>query len=69
MLDDFGAVTDSDSTHVIGRNKIRRKKQNDMAEFCSKSDALSLLGLYLDGRKDDTLVIEQAHLQRFRRII
>lgn len=69
VLHDFGVVTDSDSSHVIDKNKIRREKQNVKAELCSKSDALPLLGLYLDGRKDDTLVIEQAHSKRFRRII
>ncbi|GBL75056.1 hypothetical protein AVEN_243840-1 [Araneus ventricosus] len=38
------------------------------AELCNKSDKFTLQGLYLDGRKDDTLVVELAHSKRFRRV-
>lgn len=69
VLHDFGVITDSHSSSVIDKNKIRREKQNINAELCTKSVGLPLLGLYLDGRKDDTFVIEQAHSKRYRRII
>ncbi|GBM03397.1 hypothetical protein AVEN_237490-1, partial [Araneus ventricosus] len=33
-----------------------------------KSDEFTLQGLYLDGRKDDTLVVDLAHSKVFRRV-
>lgn len=70
VLHDLGVVTDSDPSHVVDKNKIRREKQSVKIELCSKSAAtLPLLGLYFDGRKDETLFIEQAHSKRFRRVI
>lgn len=68
VLHDVGLITDSDVSHVIDKNKIRREKQNVRAELCSKSDEFPLQGLYLDGRKDDTLVVDLAHSKRFRRV-
>ncbi|GBN83756.1 hypothetical protein AVEN_141238-1 [Araneus ventricosus] len=68
VLHDVGLITDSDVSHVIDKNKIRREKQNVRVEFCSKSDEFPLQGLYLDGRKDDALVIDLAHSKRFRRV-
>ncbi|GBM30491.1 hypothetical protein AVEN_156251-1 [Araneus ventricosus] len=68
VLHDGRLITDSDVSHVIDKNKIRREKQNVRAELCSKSDDFPLQGLYLDGRKDDTLVVDLAHSKRFRRV-
>ncbi|GBN84912.1 hypothetical protein AVEN_243462-1 [Araneus ventricosus] len=52
----------------MDKHKIRREKQNVRAELCSKSEEFPLQGLYLDGRKDDTLVVDLAHSKRFRRV-
>ncbi|GBM85896.1 hypothetical protein AVEN_144323-1 [Araneus ventricosus] len=45
----------------MDKNKIRREIQNVRAELCRKSDEFPLQGVYLDGRKDDTLVVDLAH--------
>lgn len=37
VLHDFGLITDSDVSHVIDKNKVRRQKQNVRAELCNKS--------------------------------
>jgi hypothetical protein len=42
VFHDFGVVTNSDSTHVIDKNKMKWGKQNVDAELCSKSNTLSL---------------------------
>ncbi|GBM08130.1 hypothetical protein AVEN_214461-1 [Araneus ventricosus] len=68
VLHDVGLITDSDISHVIDKNKIRKEKQNVWAELCSKSDEFPLHGLYLDGRKDVTLVVELAHSKSFCRV-
>ncbi|GBL74776.1 hypothetical protein AVEN_243637-1 [Araneus ventricosus] len=52
----------------MDKNKIRREKQNVRAELCSKSEEFTLQGLCLDGRKDDTLVVDLADSKRFRRV-
>lgn len=68
VLHDFGLVTDSDVSHVVDKNKVRREKQNVRNTLSNKSDEFPLKGLYFDGRKDDTLVIDVAHSKRFRRV-
>lgn len=65
-INDVGLITDSNVSHVIDKNKIRRGKQTVRAELCSKPDECPLQGLYLDKRKNDTLVIHLAHSKRFR---
>lgn len=69
VLHDFGIITDSDSSHVIDKNKIRRDKKVLRADLCNKSNDTPMQGLYLDGRKDETLVVEVAHSKKFRRTV
>ncbi|GBM31501.1 hypothetical protein AVEN_141197-1 [Araneus ventricosus] len=68
VLHDIVLITDSDVSHVVDKNKIRRGKQNVRAELCSKSDESPLQDLYLDGKKDDTLAVDLAHSERSRRL-
>ncbi|GBM06104.1 hypothetical protein AVEN_265166-1 [Araneus ventricosus] len=73
-LCDSGEVMERD--HLLrcgafqGLTEVPRylQKQNVRAGLCSKSDEFPLQGLYLDGKKDDTLVVDLAHSKRFRRV-
>lgn len=67
ILHDVGIITDSDSSHVVDKCKIRRTKHNVRSNLSNEADDLPLKGLYLDGRKDDTLVVELVHSKKFRR--
>ncbi|GBM01313.1 hypothetical protein AVEN_170360-1 [Araneus ventricosus] len=68
VLHDVGLITNSDVSHFIAKSKIRIEKQNVRAELCSKSDEFPPQGLYLDGRKDNTLVVDLANSKRFLRV-
>lgn len=71
VLQDFGIVTDVDHTKVIDKNKLRREKSVNRSELQmhNKDKHNPLQGLYFDGRKDNTLVVEKVNAKQFRRTI
>lgn len=71
VLKDVGIVTDDDRSHVVDKCKIRREKKAIRREFQNQSteERNLLQGLYFDGRKDNTLVIEKVNQKHFRRTI
>ena len=56
-LQDFGIITDTSSTNIVDRNKIRRARSGNRKQL-QNSSILSLESLYFDGKKDLTKFIE-----------
>lgn len=71
VLKDVGIVTNDDHSHVVDKSKIRREKKAKRRELQNQSieERNPLQGLYFDGRKDNTLVIENVNQKHFRRTI
>lgn len=69
VLQDVGVVTNSDNSQVVDKCKIRREKHNVRADLSSSITENKLIGLYFDGRKDDTIVVQEAHSKRFKRVV
>lgn len=69
VLHDIGIVTSCDHSKVVDKCKIRREKHNIRADLSSSITENTLQGLYFDGRKDDTIVVEMAHSKRFLRVL
>lgn len=71
LLQDFGIVTDEDNTYVVDKNKLRREKSvnRSVLQMQNEEKHNPLQGLYFDGRKDNTLVIEKVNSKQFRRTI
>lgn len=69
VLQDFGIITDYDHTNVIDKNKLRREKSLNRSklQMLNKDKHNPLQGLYFDGRRDDTLIIEKIKSKQFRR--
>lgn len=71
LLQDFGIITETEHSNVIDKNKIRRGKKVIRTELQVQNQAElnTFQGLYFDGRKDDTIVIEKVNSKHFRRVI
>lgn len=69
VLHDVGIVSSCDNSQVVDKCKIRREKRNIRAVLSTSITENKLLGLYFDGRKDNTIMVEMAHSKRFRRVI
>lgn len=65
VLQDIGVISESDTVHVIDKCKIRREKKS-VRTALQGIQTVELYGLYFDGRKDDTLVIEKFGTKHFR---
>lgn len=68
VLKDIGIINDSDKSLVIDKNKLRREKTRLRNSLQNSVDVI-LRGLYFDGRKDDTLVVEIMHSKNFRKLV
>uniref|UniRef100_A0A1B6KM51 Uncharacterized protein n=1 Tax=Graphocephala atropunctata TaxID=36148 RepID=A0A1B6KM51_9HEMI len=70
LLQDFGIIIETEHSNVIDKNKIRRGKKVIRTELQVQNPAElnTFQGLYFDGRKDDTIVIEKVNLKHFRRV-
>lgn len=66
VLQDIGLITESDTSHVVDKCKIRREKSLVRTGLQSK-ETTEIYGLYFDGRKDDTLFVEKFNTKHFRR--
>lgn len=66
VLQDIGIVTDTDSSYVVDKCKIRREKSRVRKDlnFIPNEE---ICGLYFDGRKDQTLFVEKINGKNFRR--
>lgn len=64
VLHDIGVISESDTVHVIDKCKIRREKKS-VRTALQGIQTVELYGLYFDGRKDDTLVIEKFGTKHF----
>ncbi|GBM40418.1 hypothetical protein AVEN_179834-1 [Araneus ventricosus] len=71
VLHDVGLITSNNSDLVIDENKLRREKaqvRKDLKfQALSEAQALTLKGLYFDGRKDSTLIEERVDTKRYTR--
>ena len=63
ILKDFGVVTDYDASLVIDRSKLRRERQKYRDEIRKAEEGLFEIvdGIYIDGRKDATLVVTESN--------
>ena len=61
-LKDFGVVTENDASLVIDRSKLRRERQKYRDEIRKAEEGLFEIvdGIYIDGRKDATLVVTES---------
>ena len=61
-LKDFGVVTEYDASLVIDRSKLRRERQKYRDEIRKAEEGLFEIvdGIYIDGRKDATLVVTES---------
>lgn len=67
VLQDFGIINEEDMSHVVDKNKVRREKNSNRCDLQSKPINDPLRGLYFDGRKDETMMIEMVGSKRSRR--
>ncbi|GBM85376.1 hypothetical protein AVEN_205395-1 [Araneus ventricosus] len=71
VLHDVGLITSINSDLVVAENKLRREKakvRKDLKfQALSEAQALTLKGLYFDGRKDSTLIEERVDTKRYTR--
>jgi len=70
VLQDFGIITDTDTSSVIDKSKIRREKslvrRSLIKQFTPPKESW---GIFFDGRKDETFSVENLNDKRFRRTI
>lgn len=68
-LKDFGIVTDTDTTYVIDRSKLRRERQKYREEIQEEEEKLFQMvdGIYIDGKKDATMVTTEHNGKIYRR--
>ena len=70
VLEDIGIISKTDTSKVIDRYKIRREKSSARKKLQEHQlDSSEPYGLYFDGRKDNTLVIERIESKQFRRTV
>lgn len=67
LLQDIGIVTNEDFSQVVDKNKVRKEKERNRTELQTEIKHEALKGLYFDGRKDKTLMMEKLHAKYFRR--
>lgn len=68
VLQDVGMITNTDSSYVVDKCKIRRDKSRVRTDLKSQfTPPEESWGLFFDGRKDDTLFIEKLNAKQFRR--
>lgn len=68
VLEDIGLMTDTEASNVIDRYKIRRERYHSRKSLqANQLNTDQLHGIYFDGRKDDTMVIERNESKQFRR--
>lgn len=58
VLQDIGLISRQDSSKVIDRSKIRRERKKYRTDIQKSSGGTDISGIYFDGRKDQTLVLE-----------
>ncbi|XP_055922808.1 uncharacterized protein LOC129953593 [Eupeodes corollae] len=66
LLQDIGVVSKLDSSKVIDRSKIRRERQKLRQNLQCKIE--NITGLYFDGRKDKTMILETIGARTHRKI-
>lgn len=70
VLQDLGVVSQEDTSKLVDRSKIRRERKKRRLELKDISkDNLAVTGVYFDGRKDKTLVIEKIDMRHHRKLI
>lgn len=69
VLFDLGIISESDTSLVIDKNKIRREK-NKARQAIKKKDlkVTETKGIYFDGRKDNTLFQDKIGSKMYRRV-
>lgn len=69
VLHDFGLATKEDDSLIIDKNKVRREKSSFRSNLQDmiKNEPNVIQGLYFDGRKDNTLKIDEVNNKCFRR--
>ncbi|GBM25568.1 hypothetical protein AVEN_272560-1 [Araneus ventricosus] len=71
VLHDVGLKTSNNSDLVVDENKLRREKAKVRKylkfQALSEAQALTLKGLYFDGRKYSTLIEERVDTKRYTR--
>lgn len=65
LLEDVGLITTSDVHLTIDRSKVRREKKQQRANLQTESHDQVVTGSCFDGRKDNTLYVEEAYGKRF----
>ena len=71
ILKAFGIVTDTNKTNVIDRSKLRRERQKYREEI-QKDEELqfgAVDGIYIDGRKDATIISVKKGKSYYRKTI
>lgn len=71
VLEDLGMVTETDTSNVVDRHKIRRERKKIRTEYQQKNETLlePLKGLYFDGRKDQTLTQKSVGGKMYQKIV
>ena len=60
ILQDLGLIDHNDQSSVVDRSKIRREREKLRKSLSTKDTSSDLgIGLYFDGRKDLTYVLER----------
>lgn len=67
VLEDFGFVSQRESTHVIDRYKLRRERKFSRDNLTVTNGPIQTL--YFDGRKDKTLKLEKNGRRWYRKIV
>ncbi|VEN43556.1 unnamed protein product, partial [Callosobruchus maculatus] len=66
VLQDVGIINTIDKTSIIDKNKIRRARSKKREGLLENNQNLSLRGLFFDGRKDETLKMEDSRRRKIR---
>ncbi|CAH1110479.1 unnamed protein product [Psylliodes chrysocephalus] len=66
VLQDIGIINNEDKSSIIDKNKIRRARSRKREGILEKNQNLSLRGLFFDGRKDETLKVEDGGRRKIR---
>ena len=69
VLQDLGLATTEDDSLIIDKNKVRREKNSFRSNLQDmiKKEPNVIQGLYFDGRRDNTLKIDEVNQKCFRR--
>jgi hypothetical protein len=69
VLEDYGIVTANDSSSVIDPSKLRRERKRKRIEIEPSQESKIVSGIYFDGRKDKTMIINKEGSKFYRRIV